>query len=199
METGAPVGVRGDAEDLRVLLSNLVDNAIRYTPAGGRVDVTMQREDGEAVIEVTDTGPGIPAGERVFDRFYRASGTSEPSSGLGLAIVRAIVDQHGGTITLDDARGSGGLRVRVRLPFGNGNAPPLERRRAACETILTASECDSSLTGSLFPYQQDFSTPIRFLRSRAGRALNQPLIEPIRRLLQQGKSRVVCLRRQWQP
>jgi signal transduction histidine kinase len=114
-----PVLVRGDREALRVMLSNLIDNALRYTPADGSVTVRIMRETGSVVIEVEDTGPGIAAEQRarVFDRFYRvASATADEGSGLGLAIVKRVVDRHAGTVTLDDAAAGRGLKVRVRLP-----------------------------------------------------------------------------------
>ena len=108
--------VRGDPVGLRALLANLVDNAIRYTPAGGRVDVSAIAAPGGAAIEVADTGPGIPAAERarVFDRFYRLPGTAAPGSGLGLAIVRAVAGRHGAVVELSDTPG-GGLTVGVRF------------------------------------------------------------------------------------
>jgi two-component system OmpR family sensor kinase len=115
-----PTRVMGDREGLRVLLANLVDNAVRYTQERGRVDVSTYRDGGEAVIEVTDNGPGIPAGERerVFDRFYRRPGSGAAGSGLGLAIVKAIVGRHGGSIALAGAPGGRGLAARVTLPRG---------------------------------------------------------------------------------
>jgi two-component system OmpR family sensor kinase len=111
--------VHGDADGLRVLVTNLVENALRYTPAGGRVDVSVRQVDGRPRLEVRDTGPGIPASElpRVFDRFYRGSHTQEPGTGLGLAIVKAIADRHGARVNLRNAE-SGGLRVEVE--FGAG-------------------------------------------------------------------------------
>lgn len=119
LESEPDVRVRGDADSLRVLVRNLVDNAVRYTPAGGRVRVHLRREGSSLVLEVIDSGPGIPPEERerIFDRFYRRAGAPEGGSGLGLAIVRAIADRHGARISLDDAAG-GGLAVRVRFPDG---------------------------------------------------------------------------------
>ena len=115
--------VQGDADALRILLANLVGNALRYTPAGGRVDVACRKGEGCAFLEVADTGPGIPASERerVFDRFYRrgsegvAADGGKSGSGLGLSIVRTIADRHGAEVRLSDGE-SGGLRVRVRFP-----------------------------------------------------------------------------------
>ncbi|MFC5551278.1 sensor histidine kinase [Massilia aerilata] len=94
--------IAGSAMMLRELLSNLIDNALRYTPAGGSVTVRV-RSDGElALLEVEDTGPGIAPGERprVFERFYRILGSSASGSGLGLAIVREIAQQHGAEIEI---------------------------------------------------------------------------------------------------
>ncbi len=118
----APVAVRGDAASLAMLLANLLDNALRYTPAGGRIDVAVDDDQGQAVLSVADTGPGIPAAERerVFERFHR--GTSAISaldangSGLGLSIVRRIADAHRATVTLGDGPGGRGLTVSVRFP-----------------------------------------------------------------------------------
>lgn len=116
-----PVNVRGDADSLRVLLGNLVDNAIRYTPAGGTVDVAVTSNAGSmelASLAVTDDGPGIPAEDRdrVFDRFYRRDSTDSTGSGLGLAIVRRIAERHGATVQLGDGMNGRGLRVIVRFP-----------------------------------------------------------------------------------
>jgi len=93
-----------------------VDNALRYTPAGGRVDVSAGVDAGVPFLEVADTGPGIPPAERarVFDRFYRAPGAAEGGSGLGLSIVKAIADRHGARLALGETAG-GGLTVRVEL------------------------------------------------------------------------------------
>ncbi|HEY6237454.1 MAG TPA: sensor histidine kinase N-terminal domain-containing protein [Candidatus Elarobacter sp.] len=128
--------VDADPALLRDLIVNLVDNAVRYTPAGGTVTVSARREDdGSAVLRVEDTGPGIPAAQRalVFERFYRVPGNEADGSGLGLAIVKEIADAHHATVTLG-AGASGGLVVEVRwLPaaesgadVGEGGRPPLE-------------------------------------------------------------------------
>jgi two-component system OmpR family sensor kinase len=110
--------VSGDADALAVLLGNLVDNALRYTPRGGRVDVAIRRDGARAIVEVIDGGPGIPADERerVFDRFYRAGGDGATGSGLGLAIVRRIAERHGAEIRLEDGPHGRGLAVRVAFP-----------------------------------------------------------------------------------
>jgi len=108
---------QGDPHALRVALGNLVDNAIRYTPSGGKVDVRVGTEDGAAVVEVIDTGPGIPPAERerVFERFRRGEGAARTGSGLGLAIVREIAGRHGAAVELADRAGGTGLRARLRF------------------------------------------------------------------------------------
>lgn len=114
-----PVLVRGEREALRVMLSNLIDNALRYTPADGSVVVRISRQGDEALIEVEDSGPGIAPEQRarVFDRFYRVPrAAAEEGSGLGLAIVKRVVDRHAGTVSLDDASAGRGLKVSVHLP-----------------------------------------------------------------------------------
>ncbi|MCW0072997.1 ATP-binding protein, partial [Burkholderia pseudomallei] len=99
----APLDVDGNPVMLREMLGNLVDNAIRYTPEGGRITVRVRAEPAARCVhlEVEDTGPGIPAAERdrVVERFYRILGREGDGSGLGLAIVREIAAQHGGTLT----------------------------------------------------------------------------------------------------
>jgi len=100
----APVEIAGNALMLRELLSNLIDNALRYTPPGGSVTVRVRLEAGHALLEIEDTGPGIAPAERrrVFERFYRILGTTASGSGLGLAIVREIAQQHGADIVILD-------------------------------------------------------------------------------------------------
>jgi two-component system sensor histidine kinase TctE len=107
---------------LHELITNLVDNAIRYTPAGGRVQLRLLRADAGVVLEVLDSGPGVPEPERdkVFMPFYRAQATLEANpggTGLGLAIVRDIAAMHGATVTLGAAHADGhGLKVSVAFP-----------------------------------------------------------------------------------
>jgi two-component system, OmpR family, sensor histidine kinase QseC len=106
--------VTGDADMLRILLRNLVDNAIRYTPAGGRVAVSVT----ERTLSVIDSGPGIPAEERerVFDRFHRLAGQDKEGSGLGLSIVARIAELHRATVHLADGDGGVGLKISVEFP-----------------------------------------------------------------------------------
>ena len=111
--------VAGHGEALRILLRNLLENAVKYTPPGGQVDIRLAQQDGRPVLTVEDSGPGIaPANRvRVFDRFFRASDAApETGNGLGLSIVKAIADQHGATLALDRSERLGGLRVEVRFP-----------------------------------------------------------------------------------
>ncbi|MBL8473628.1 MAG: sensor histidine kinase N-terminal domain-containing protein [Rhodocyclaceae bacterium] len=109
--------VAGDADALRTLAGCLIDNAVRYTPAGGRVDVSVGRDAAAVWLMVQDSGPGIAPHERerVFDRFYRGADAGAGGSGLGLAIARAIAERHGARIKLGDAPG-GGLELRVEFP-----------------------------------------------------------------------------------
>lgn len=122
--THAPaVVVLGDREQLAVLLENLVENALRYTPDGGVVDVEVRQHDDRTELRVTDDGPGIPESERehVFARFFRGEGAvararDKTGSGLGLAIVRAIADRHGAIVSLHTPASGRGLEVRVEWP-----------------------------------------------------------------------------------
>lgn len=117
----APATVQGDPLLLREALVNLLGNAVEYTPAGGSVTVRTGVRSGAPFIEVEDSGPGIPPGERerVLERFYRLPGTSGTGSGLGLAIVREVAATHGATVSVDDgapnARGACGCRVSLNF------------------------------------------------------------------------------------
>jgi two-component system, OmpR family, sensor kinase len=121
MSEAQTVSVLGERDAVATLIRNLVDNAVRYTPAGGRVDVSVERSSampGQALLRVMDNGPGIAREEhaRVFDRFYRRPGTRAPGSGLGLAIVKAIAVAHGATVELGEAPEGRGLAVTVAFP-----------------------------------------------------------------------------------
>ncbi|RKP49065.1 ATP-binding protein [Trinickia fusca] len=124
-ETSEPAMVRADADALRAMFGNLLDNAVKYTPSGGRIDVTLSLDAGAgagagACVRIADSGPGIPEQERarVFDRFYRdesaRSRTDVSGSGLGLAIAKRVAQQHGASVELGDAQ-LGGLLVTVRF------------------------------------------------------------------------------------
>jgi two-component system OmpR family sensor kinase len=114
------VVIDGDASGLRMLVDNLVSNALKHSPEGGRVTIGVSREAAGVRLVVEDQGPGIAPAERerVFDRFYRGEGAAEGGSGLGLAIVRRVAERHGGSVELADAAAGTGLRAIVTLPFG---------------------------------------------------------------------------------
>jgi two-component system OmpR family sensor kinase len=118
------VFIDGYAEALRILLRNLLDNAIKHTPAHGSVAVEVAHDARGAELRVEDSGPGIPPDERerVLDRFYRVAGNASSGSGLGLAIVKAVADMHGARIQIDASPRLGGLRVTVTFRGGHGPA-----------------------------------------------------------------------------
>lgn len=118
LEAGAVAPVRGDRAMLGILLRNLVDNAIKYAPAGGWVEVNVERRGSAIVLGVSDNGPGIPPEEhaRVFERFYRRIGAGGSGSGLGLSIVRRIADLHHAEIRLSAGEPAG---LRVEVIFGD--------------------------------------------------------------------------------
>src|SRR3712207_1842094 len=112
--------VQGDETQLTSMFTNLVDNAVKYTPPGGRVEVTGGCEDSEIVIRVFDTGIGIPEGKlpRIFERFYRvdkARSKETGGTGLGLSIVRHVAEKHGGRVTVESTLGEGST-FTVYLP-----------------------------------------------------------------------------------
>lgn len=115
---GAPVAVHGYAGLLAVLARNLLDNAVRYTQPGGRVEVAVRPEGAAAVLEVRDNGPGVPAQElaHLGERFHRLAGQTETGSGLGLSIVLRIAELHRGSVRFAAAPGGRGLAVTVSLP-----------------------------------------------------------------------------------
>ncbi len=127
--------VEGNPDELHRMVLNLLDNAARHTPPGAKIELHVHRAGAEALVEVIDDGPGIPAQIRaqIFDRFVRGEGPADtavgPGSGLGLAIVRAVAASHGGTVEVAESA-SGGALFRVRLPVNRsqqGIKPALER------------------------------------------------------------------------
>jgi two-component system OmpR family sensor kinase len=114
-----PLVVFGDQAHLRQAIANLVSNAVRHTPTGSPIDVSVRMHDGQAEVEIRDHGPGLDddAKEHVFDRFWQADrARANTGSGLGLAIVAGIASEHGGTVTADNAPG-GGAAFTLRLPI----------------------------------------------------------------------------------
>jgi signal transduction histidine kinase len=115
------MALEGNPDELHRMVLNLLDNAAHHTPPGSRIEVCLRREDDEAILEVDDDGPGIPAEVRdqVFDRFFRGEGPADvaagPGTGLGLSIVRAVATSHGGRVEALESR-LGGAQIRVRLP-----------------------------------------------------------------------------------
>ncbi|KAA0983917.1 ATP-binding protein [Pseudomonas sp. ANT_J28] len=118
----AASSISGDPETLRILLNNLVDNAIRYAGAQAKIDVTVRETAQGIVLEVCDNGPGINAGERerVLERFYRGNNQRGSGSGLGLSIVKTIAEQHRAQVVLDAAPNGFGLRVQIIFPSESG-------------------------------------------------------------------------------
>jgi len=121
VDVSAPLEVEADGEKLQRIVINLLSNAFKFTPAGGRVAVRLREEAGRALIEVRDNGPGVPAALRaaVFERFRQLEGGSQRrfgGTGLGLAIVKEFAELHGGSVAVDEAEGGGAL-FAVRLPL----------------------------------------------------------------------------------
>src|SRR5205823_9361078 len=122
-----PVEVEADPSRLKQVVVNLLDNAIKYTPEGGNVSISVTRRDHRAILEVADTGLGISANDlpHIFDRFYRADKARSRQmggTGLGLSIVRSVCQAHGGQVTVNSTEG-GGSRFRVAMPLSTGIRP----------------------------------------------------------------------------
>jgi two-component system, OmpR family, sensor kinase len=113
------LSVRAKESELKMAVKNILENALRYTQQGGSVDFDVYQEDGAAVIQVRDTGPGIPEAllPRVFDRFFRASPSDSDGTGLGLSIVKAVVTKYAGDVVIENrSDGCSGLVATIRLP-----------------------------------------------------------------------------------
>jgi two-component system, OmpR family, sensor kinase len=124
VDNDRPLRVEGSPDELHRMVLNLLDNAARHTQPGAQIELSLRTEDGEAVVEVADDGPGIPAAMRqqVFDRFVRGEGPADTAggtgTGLGLAIVGEVAASHGGSVqALESA--SGGALFRARIPLAN--------------------------------------------------------------------------------
>jgi len=117
-DISTPATINADSFLIHEMLNNLIDNAIQYTPAGGRVTVRIRLQDGQATLEVEDDGPGIPVEERekVFERFYRMPGIAPEGCGLGLAIVREIAQGHQATVAVQAGAGGRGTCMSVTFP-----------------------------------------------------------------------------------
>jgi two-component system, OmpR family, sensor kinase len=122
IDNDRPIPVDGNPDELHRMILNLLDNAVRHTPPGAVIELRLRATGNEAVVEVSDDGPGIPPQmrEQVFDRFVRGEGPADTAvrggSGLGLAIVRAVAGSHGGSVVATESEGGGAL-FRIRLPL----------------------------------------------------------------------------------
>jgi len=128
VENERPLRVDGSRDELHRMVLNLLDNAIRHTPRGSCVELNLGEEDGRALVEVADDGPGIPAAmrEEVFDRFVRGQGPADTArgtgTGLGLAIVSAVAESHGGTVEATESKSGGALFI-ARIPLADAPKP----------------------------------------------------------------------------
>lgn len=143
--SGFGASIRGNAEAIHVLVRNLVDNAVKYSPADTVVTLSISTRSDRLLLSVGDQGPGIPAAERdkVFDRFHRRTGGDAYGSGLGLSIVRRVVDLHDADITLSEAAG-GGLLVEVAFPIGANRDGSSHRRPVLRGDYLDPSDASST-------------------------------------------------------
>jgi two-component system sensor histidine kinase TctE len=131
------VQLNGDAVLLGELLNNLIDNAIRYAPRGGRVTVTVREDQGRPMLSVEDDGPGIPEAERerVFERFHRVPGTREEGCGLGLAIVQEIAQWHDAEIMLGAGANDKGTRISIVFPAIDSSGHSANNSTAAAGSL----------------------------------------------------------------
>jgi signal transduction histidine kinase len=135
VDNDKPLWVEGSPDELHRMVLNLLDNAAHHTPPHSRVELSLRAEDGEAVVEVADDGPGIPAEmrEQIFSRFVRGTGPADTTpgtgTGLGLAIVSAVAESHGGSVEVTDSPG-GGARFRARIPLATADEVPTKFLKA---------------------------------------------------------------------
>ncbi len=133
-----PVIVQAARDELHRLTINLIENALRHTPPGTKIRVWTSAADGQAMLIVQDDGPGVPPelAESLFERFVRGAGDRGGSFGLGLAIVRAVAESHGGTVTLQTAEAGSGARFVVRLPTASNLDDDGQHHRSPLETVI---------------------------------------------------------------
>jgi two-component system OmpR family sensor kinase len=141
--------VEGIRDELHRLVLNLLENAVRHTPPGTRVEASTAARDGEAVLIVADSGPGIPAelSERVFERFVRGGRDGAKGSGLGLAIVRSVAQSHHGTVDLETPENGVGTRFVIRIPSISPAAAPAPAPEPVAEPDENAAAQTSTTTG----------------------------------------------------
>ncbi|MGE5235418.1 MAG: ATP-binding protein [Acidobacteriota bacterium] len=159
----SPRRIVGDAHRLEIVLTNLVSNAIKFTPEGGKIELRIDEEESGVRVTVADTGEGIPADAlpRVFERFFQVGGQDrrrEGGVGIGLALAKELVELHGGTITVTSNVGEGST-FTVFLPFGRQHLRPevIERRRAAVH-LAPLRRADDLQTESPQPRRGETST-----------------------------------------
>jgi two-component system, OmpR family, sensor kinase len=135
----SPVIVSGARDELHRMVLNLIDNAIKHTPAGTHIQVSTAAENGDAVLIVEDDGPGVPPElrTRVFERFVRGGGDGARGSGLGLSIVHSVAESHGGSVLLESSSRGGGARFVVRLPTGGAGVTPEPEAQTSTTTGST--------------------------------------------------------------
>jgi signal transduction histidine kinase len=133
-----PAIVEAARDELHRLVINLLENALRHTPPGTRISVTTAAVGGEASLVVEDDGPGVPPelAATLFERFVRGAGDRGGSFGLGLAIVRAVAESHGGTVTLETAKEGVGARFVVRLPERSNLDDDGQHHRTSLQTVV---------------------------------------------------------------
>jgi PAS domain S-box-containing protein len=192
--------IAGDRDRLQQVVWNLVSNAVKFTPAGGRVDVRCERTNGEVEIGVTDTGKGIPATflPHIFDRFRQADATSTRAHGglgLGLSIVRHLVELHGGTVSATSAGEGKGATITVRLPVAGEaleGAPPAMPARGGTAAVASADTSLQELRVLLVEDDEDTREMLGLLLERYG-ATVQPVATATAAIAALKRRQVDCL------